>query len=440
MKKLNFNLLFSKQPDKDIYYRIPALLTTSKGTLIAVIDSRKESSLDNPNKIDKVIKRSTDNGETWSEEIFVCGYPGMGRQEGAAAIDPVIVEDKKDGTLWIMYCHSPGSIGIMNSRAGIAVDENGNRILYNKKNEPLYIKDNKLYDKHNQLTEFTVDDEGNVYKNGEKICNYYLGGGEILEGRTCFLEAVYSKDDGLTWSNPIQLNHQVKEDWMCFIGPGPGIGIQLENGEHKGRLVVPIYYSNQTNVSWWHLSCCVIYSDNCGKTWHRGKSPNDGRVFNGNLISSQELTQYHAQITESQVVELNDGKLMLFMRNHDVQKRIAVCYSDDGGVSWGEITYVDELVNPICQTSVIKIPDQNKDCLLFCGPNSETERINGTLRYSDDGGKTWKKSKQLWDKEFVYNCLTITSDNQIGILFEGDLNGETVYFTKFPLSFVSGEE
>src|SRR5437763_14540636 len=46
-------------------YRIPALLTTPKGTLLAFCEGRKNSSSDSGD-IDVLLRRSHDNGKTWS--------------------------------------------------------------------------------------------------------------------------------------------------------------------------------------------------------------------------------------------------------------------------------------------------------------------------------------------------------------------------------------
>ena len=48
----------------------------------------------------------------------------------------------------------------------------------------------------------------------------------------------------LTWSKPIDLNKDVKADWMRFLGTGPGRGHQIKNGKYEGRLVFPIYLTN----------------------------------------------------------------------------------------------------------------------------------------------------------------------------------------------------
>jgi len=61
--------------DYDSYnYRIPAMVTTSKGTLIAAADQRNTHWSDWGN-IDTVVRRSTDNGLTWLEAyIDYCLY------------------------------------------------------------------------------------------------------------------------------------------------------------------------------------------------------------------------------------------------------------------------------------------------------------------------------------------------------------------------------
>jgi len=74
----------------------------------------------------------------------------------------------------------------------------------------------------------------------------------------------------------------------------------MKKGKYAGRLIFPIYYTNEYG----YMSCCVIYNDDHGRTWHRGGSPNDGRVWVGEKIHSRTLQIHEAMLTESQVVEL----------------------------------------------------------------------------------------------------------------------------------------
>ena len=53
------------------YYRIPALVVTTNGTLLAFADRRYNNRDDLPNRIEVEVTRSTNNGETWSKRIRV---------------------------------------------------------------------------------------------------------------------------------------------------------------------------------------------------------------------------------------------------------------------------------------------------------------------------------------------------------------------------------
>lgn len=53
------------------YYRIPCITTTSDGTLLAISDARKYHAHDIANDIDILVRRSTDNGKTWSAPVVV---------------------------------------------------------------------------------------------------------------------------------------------------------------------------------------------------------------------------------------------------------------------------------------------------------------------------------------------------------------------------------
>ena len=62
------------------HWRIPALCCLDDGTLLAVCDKRKYNESDLPEDIDIVVRRSTDNGRTWSEPQTLVA--GTGRKKG----------------------------------------------------------------------------------------------------------------------------------------------------------------------------------------------------------------------------------------------------------------------------------------------------------------------------------------------------------------------
>ncbi|MBN1349577.1 exo-alpha-sialidase [candidate division KSB1 bacterium] len=81
-------------------FRIPALVTAPNGDLVAAIDERVPSCNDlgkNPN-INIVIRRSQDDGSTWSEIETVADYPS-----GQSASDPSMIVDEVTGEILLFY-------------------------------------------------------------------------------------------------------------------------------------------------------------------------------------------------------------------------------------------------------------------------------------------------------------------------------------------------
>ena len=53
------------------YYRIPAIVETANGTLVAIADQRGSALGDLPNIISIVAKTSTDKGATWNSMVTI---------------------------------------------------------------------------------------------------------------------------------------------------------------------------------------------------------------------------------------------------------------------------------------------------------------------------------------------------------------------------------
>jgi len=82
-------------------YRIPALLVTSKGTVLAFAEGRKKGTSDTGD-IDLVLKRSADGGKTWGsiEVVWDDGENTCG--------NPCPVQDRATGTIWLPLTHNLG--------------------------------------------------------------------------------------------------------------------------------------------------------------------------------------------------------------------------------------------------------------------------------------------------------------------------------------------
>lgn len=416
------------------FYRIPSMITTKNKVVVACADARYYTGADNPNRIEKVIRRSTDSGETWSDYILAVGEYGEEKSKSSAAIDPILTYVPETGRIYMHYCHTPAGIGILNCKRGVAETADGGRIIEGKGNKRYVLRDGALFTLKGKETPFRVSDNGDVTKDKDVVGNIFTGG-NFREFGTSSLMMCYSDDDGLTWSKPVSLNTQIKKKYMSFIGPGPGCGIVAKRGKYKGRIIVPIYYGTRK----WPLclSCCVIYSDDNGESWSLGETPNNTRKIWG-FRANHFLITNNQMLTESQVIEQNDGTLKYFMRNHDPRRSVAVAYSKNGGESWESFSHDDKLPQPICQSSVIKIENAEKPYVVLLNPASRKGRECGTVRLSEDDGETFPYSRVLKEDSFVYSSMTVLPDGNIGALFEPDLECQRIWFAKFSLDWIKG--
>lgn len=334
-------------------HRIPAMVCTSSGVLVAVSDARVNSSSDLPSNIDVSIRRSFDNGTTWTPLEIIVDYPGY---EGAG--DPCILIDRqsKPETIYIFYIYGPEGIGLFQSQPG-------------------------------------------------------------LDGPyTCRIEYVKSTDDGTTWSAPVDINPMVKNPaWSCAVA-SPGVGLQMR----EGTLVVPAYYKTGGT-----MHSYFFYSDDHGSTWQYKNAPGE--------------LQLAATTTECAVVELNDGSLMLNMRNHWGTGHRVVSTTMDMGQTWTLMVSDDELPDPVCQGTLIRISDtrdgDDANRLLFANAAS-ISRSNGTVKMSYDQGETWSVAKQIYAGSYAYSCLADLKDGNIGLLYEAD-NYSRIVFARFSVKWLT---
>lgn len=338
--KRNEKVSFLKQTDiflsgQDGYhtYRIPAIVVSTSGTILAFCEGRKCSSADSGD-IDIVLKRSFDNGETWGPMQIIAdeGPNTMG--------NPSPVVDQDTGIIWLLLC---------------------------KNNNQVYI--------------------------------------------------MKSADDGATWSDPLEITEDVKEDNWYWYATGPCHGIQLKNG----KLVIPCDHTEAPEMGWEmaHNYSHVIYSDDHGSSWKLG-----GKVG--------------PRMDECTVVQTYDGSLYLNMRNYalpgDRWHTRAYAWSKDDGITWSCPNFDHALIEPVCQASVIRFTDKNnhdRNRVLFSNPASQQERMKMTVRLSYDECQTWEISKLLYLEPSAYSDLAIASDMTIYCLYE---RGEKNPYEKITLA------
>ena len=445
-------------------YRIPSLLTLDSGVILAGADQRVSIPNDAPNDINLVMRRSLDGGATWEEMRTLLSLPGTGAL-GASLIDSVLVQDRSTGRVICLVDQFPGGIGQPNAAVGTGFDEQGRRVLHNRAGELFAVEpDGSVVTEVGEATDYRIvlsgDDAagvcaGDVLLGGRAAGSIYLAHEQapedcLFQHRGSHLLMLTSDDDGATWSEPIDITAQVKADWMCFLGTGPGNAIQLTAPEHAGRILAPVYYSHEAGGTA-YLSCAAIYSDDGGATWTLGASPNDGREVLGAVVHSRDLADERASLYESVLVEGADGAVHVWARNQHPSGRVAHAVSHDGGVTWGEVDYDEQLPEIFSQPNAIAITglegaaaagdgDGVKGAvgrgIVFANASRMLPfRGCGVLRLSYDDGATWPHNRVVNPRHYVYQCMAQLPSGDIALLWEREWQG--LFLTTVPLAWLT---
>ena len=332
--------LFANGEDGYATFRIPSLVTLDKdvlnekyGTeferdvLLASAEGRVNSAHDT-GSIDLVYKTSADGGKTWSELRVLLSYDDEVGKYG----NPTPVLDRETGLVVFPYMSATKA---------------------------------DKYDYQTFVARYTVDQNAVLTINEEPI------------------NISFEKTDGGSGGADGVRQHTL------MIGPGKSI--QLENGEHKGRLIIPASSGGET---------FVLYSDDHGANWNVGESAGTGN--------------------ECEAAELPDGELVMVVRDmtgcsaiHPEQYQ-RLSYSCDGGQTWYRKTEDTTLRSPICMSSLTVT---QSGALVMSYPDSFDTRVNLTVGVSTDRGESWQ-TYGLYNGASGYSCLTSDSNGNLYVLAE----------------------
>ena len=456
----------NRKPNKDgiVSYRIPALLKTDRGTLIAGADERRLHHSD-WGDIGMVVRRSDDKGKTWGDRIVISNPRDNENARRAHAgspvnIDMALVQDPKTKRIFSIFDMfvEGEAVRDLPGKAPQAYEQIGDKVyqvLYKKGEAGRYtIRENgEVFDPENRKTEYRVvvdpkkpaySDKGDLYKGEELIGNVYFDYSDkniFRVSNTNYLWMSYSDDDGKTWSAPKDITYGIRKDWMHFLGTGPGTGIALHSGPHKGRLVIPAYTTNNVSYLSGSQSSRVIYSDDHGETWHAGEAVNDNRPVGNQTIHSSTMNNPGAQNTESTVVQLNNGDLKLFMRGLTGDLQVAT--SKDGGATWEkDVKRYSDVKDVYVQMSAIHTVHDGKEYIILSNAGGPG-RYNGLVhlaRVEANGDLTWLKHNPIQSGKFAYNSLQDLGNGEFSLLYEhatATQNEYTLSYKKFNWDFLS---
>lgn len=216
-----------------------------------------------------------------------------------------------------------------------------------------------------------------------------------------------SADNGETWSHPEQIS---EPGWYC------------NNNDHilrlkSGRIILPahggpdLHYQGGRNDTGKDdktgefktvLHSFVFYSDDEFKTWK---------------VSDNTMTAPGRGCHEPTIVELNDGRLLCFMRT--TLKRIYKSYSEDGGVTWST-PEPTELTAPDSPPLLKRIPATGDLMLVWNNIDSDSNqpRVPLTVAISKDEGETWGNIQDIDGRnglggQAAYAAVTFVDDEAL---------------------------
>jgi sialidase-1 len=385
---LRIGIAVRKHNDDNVHtFRIPGLVTTNSGTLLAVYDARRDSRRDLQGNIDIGISRSTDGGSTWEPMVIALDMGEWGGlpQKFNGVSDACLLNDKGTGNIIVAGLWMYG-----------VIDDSG-RWIEN-------LTDTSQAWNHQWRT------RGSQPGFGVKESSQFL--------------IAKSTDDGRNWEKPFNITTMCKNKEWWLWAPAPGNGITLDDG----TLVFPTQGRDKEGVPFSNLS----YSRDGGLTW---KTSNPA----------------YTNTTECAVVQLDDGSIMLNMRdnrnrnNNGPDNGRAIAVTSDLGVTWSEHPTSHKALNePVCMASLIKhtYTDSGKQrsILFFSNPSTKRGRHHITIKASLDNGNTWPEEHQLLLDEGSgngYSCLTSINNKYIGILYES--SQADLVFQKIPVKEIVKE-
>jgi hypothetical protein len=232
----------------------------------------------------------------------------------------------------------------------------------------------------------------------------------------------FSVDEAKSWSEPVEIIPDAERGYYVVNNDRV---IQLDSG----RLVVPAAShvdNSPTKFAPFAEAVCFVSDDN-GRHWRRGEPVRvDREVASG--------------LQEPGVVELRDGRLLMFCRTNAGAQFFA--HSSDAGETWSE-PRPGTLPSPLAPASIERIP--GTDDLLAVWNNNSTRayhRTPLTAAISIDDGQSWNHLKNLETDPkglFCYTAIEFVDDHVL-LAYCAGRNGvreglSTTKITREPLSW-----
>lgn len=237
-----------------------------------------------------------------------------------------------------------------------------------------------------------------------------------------------SNDEAKTWGDPID----------CITDQ---IGYYVLNNDRViqlagGRLILAVALHNleQYEAPKWDGEVMCYFSDDSGENWKR----------NTTILTPKKLDGSRFIAQEPGLVELQDGRVMMFIRSDAGAQLFS--FSEDKGETWSE-PVKSTLQSPVSPATIERIPSTGDLLVAWNNHENIVESLMGrrtpfSVAVSKDEGKTWTRTRTLEDDPYGWYCYTAMTFVD-GHVILGHCAGDRrrgglalTQFTRFPVSWL----
>lgn len=185
-------------------YRIPGLVRTNAGSLIAVYDIRHRGGADLPADIDVGVSRSVDGGKTWEPMRVAIDMGREARFNYDGVGDPSVLVDRKTGRIFVAALWSHGNRGWNGSGPGMTPDATGQLVMV------VSDDDGKTWSAARNVTSLVKDPAWRLFFNGP-------GRGIAMANGTLVFPAQFRDAKGMPYST-LMWSADHGRNWTCGTG------------------------------------------------------------------------------------------------------------------------------------------------------------------------------------------------------------------------------
>ena len=324
--------VFSSGTDGYHTYRIPSVMATAQGTLLAFAEGRRNGRGD-AGDIDLVLKRSSDGGRTWGpmQVVWDDGPNTCG--------NPCPVQDRRTGTIWLLLTHNRGDDHEKHIVEGTA---KGTRTVWVAKSDD----DGRTWAAPVEITSAVKRPEWSWFATGPGVGIQTRDGGLVVPcdskaegGKKGYAFVIRSDDGGRTWKAGGVVGDAFNECQVAELSDG-ALMLNMRNTDPRKR------------------ERGVAVSRDGGSTW---APPSHDPALVEPICQASLLSA--------------GGKRLLFSNpaSRTDRARMTVRLSEDDGRTWSAGLRLHE--GPSAYSCLVLLPDGAAGCLYEAGTRSPYERL-----------------------------------------------------------------